>query len=82
MDKATEQLIQTFGLDEEKQRSANEIAVLASIFVNSKGEPLLDEVSVSSFGWALPICLKKRFSELSSWPDVEDNVLAIREKLN
>ena len=83
MDKATEQLIQTFGSDEERARPANEEAVLASIFVNSKGEPLLEEISVSSFGWALPLCLNKRFSELSSWIDIEKHhVKAIKERLN
>ncbi len=78
MDRATEKLISIFDKDEEKQRRAQSKAVIASILVNKDGYVLEDDgISVSSFAWALPLTLNKRFNVLNAWTDVEKEVLGV-----
>lgn len=77
MDKATDALIRVFGDHEERSRKEREKAALAAIIVDQKG--LLaegDAISISSFGWALPIALQGELSGLGAWTSVEKDFVA------
>lgn len=82
MDRAEERLIQLFGQDEEKQRRGQTKAAIASILVDTDGHVVDDGgISVSSFAWALPLCLAKRFDVLGSWPKVQENITPALENM-
>jgi len=74
VDMADERLAAIFGKDEEKQRSSDSKAVIASILVDKDGRPVPEVCAVSSFAWALPLALAKKFKEMSNWPQVEQDL--------
>lgn len=76
VDRATDELIRTFGDDEERSRKEREKAALAAVLVDRNGF-LLEEnaVAVSSFGWALPIALAGDLAGLSAWTAAEKGLV-------
>lgn len=51
-------------------------SILATIMVDKKGCPIEgDGVSLSSFGWGVPIALSGNLSGLEKWPDAEKYLL-------
>lgn len=76
MDLATDRLSKVFGLDEEAPSRAREKAALGTLLVDRNGF-LLEEksVAVSSFGWALPIALRKGLGQLGRWPQVQQALM-------
>jgi hypothetical protein len=75
MDTATEALVKIFSDDEARIRTSKKKAVAAEIILDRYGVPLTENaVSISSFAWALPLALSRRFGELSSWPEVEESL--------
>lgn len=82
MDLATERLSSVFGLDEEAVSRTREKAALGTLLVDRNGL-LLEEksVAVSSFGWALPIALRKGLGELGRWPQVQQSFVEHLSKL-
>jgi hypothetical protein len=76
VDRATDELIKTFGEDEERGRKEREKAALAAVLVDRKGF-LLEEnaVAVSSFGWALPIALTGDLAGLGAWSSAEKGLV-------
>ncbi|MEL7041992.1 MAG: AAA domain-containing protein [Pseudomonadota bacterium] len=83
MGSATKSLVSVFGHDEERDRPSQEKAVIGSVLVDETGLPVEENgIAISSFAWALPLSLNKRFSVLSTWPDVEQDFRsAIREMI-
>ncbi|MGK9086410.1 hypothetical protein KXR64_21855 [Brucella intermedia] len=52
-------------------------AVLATIMVDREGRPVEgDSVSISSFGWGIPVALGGRLSDLGQWSEAEKSLLA------
>ena len=76
MDRATDELVNAFGEDEERNSRAREKAAIAAVLINRNGI-LVEEngVAVSSFAWALPLALELNFRALQAWPGVERNIL-------
>lgn len=72
VDRATDELIKTFGEDEERGRKEREKAAIAAILLDRNGL-LLDAnaVAVSSFAWALPIALAGELTGLNAWTAAE-----------
>lgn len=72
VDRATDELIKTFGQDEERSGKEREKAALAAILVDRNGVLLQENaVAISSFGWALPIALSGDLSSLGAWTSAE-----------
>ena len=72
MDLASQSLIEVFGADEERERPKKESALIGTILVDKNGIPVEEDgICVSSFAWALPLCLSKRLNVLHNWPQIE-----------
>jgi hypothetical protein len=83
VDRATDELIKTFGGDEERGPREREKAALAAVLVDRNGL-LLDEnaVAISSFGWALPVALGGDLRGLGGWTTAERRLVdALRHQL-
>ncbi|RRD23909.1 hypothetical protein ECB98_14735 [Brucellaceae bacterium VT-16-1752] len=51
-------------------------AVLATIMVDRDGRPVESEaVSISSFGWGVPVALSGRLSDLGQWSQAEESLV-------
>lgn len=76
IDRATDELIKTFGEDEERGRKEREKAALAAVLVDRDGF-LLEEnaVAISSFGWALPMALSGNLAGLGAWAGAEQGLV-------
>lgn len=81
MARATEELVQTFGVDEEQNlRPPQEKTAIAAVLIDKNGIVVEENgIGVSSFAWALPLALKKRFDALGGWPSFEPKII---EKLD
>lgn len=76
MDRATDKLVQAFGEDEEIFARTREKAVIAAVLVGQNCVPTEDNgISVSSFVWAMPLAIKKRFDRLGAWLKTEPKVI-------
>jgi len=84
IDRATEELIKTFGEDEERGRKEREKAALAAVLVDRNGLLLENNaVAVSSFGWALPIALTGDLESLGAWTTAEKGLVeGLTQKLS
>src|SRR5262249_34999127 len=80
MDRATDELVEAFGEDEERGWRVREKAAIAAILVDKRGV-LVEEngIAVSSFAWALPLALKLELGALGAWPRIEPKIV---EKLD
>ncbi len=75
MDKATEELTNAFGQDEERNTRSHEKAAIAAILVDRNGVPVEENgVAISSFAWALPLALQLKLGHLGAWPFIEGRV--------
>jgi hypothetical protein len=75
MDRATDELIKTFGQDEERSRREREKAAIAAILVDRDGIVLeKDAIAVSSFAWALPLALQLKLQSLGAWTKLERTI--------
>lgn len=82
VDVATEKLVALFGDDEEKQRPGQTRSAIASVLIDKDGFLIAENaVAISSFAWALPHCLEGRFSTLSQWSKVEQEVMLQLDEL-
>lgn len=78
LDKATDELVRIFGMDEERSRPDGKRAAIGSILVDSKGYVLEENgVAVSSFAWALKPALELRLESLGAWPKVEARIIEL-----
>jgi hypothetical protein len=76
LDRATDELINAFGEDDERGRREREKAALAAVLVDRQGLVLEDNaVAISSFGWALPIALMGNLSRLGDWSSAEQGLV-------
>lgn len=76
VDRATDELVKTFGEDEERGRKEREKAALAAILVDRNGFLLAENaVAISSFGWALPIALAGDLTGLGAWVAAEKGLV-------
>jgi hypothetical protein len=50
-------------------------AILGVILCDHHGVPKLDQVSISSFAWAVPLALKRELRKLADWPTEEQRLL-------
>lgn len=76
MDRATEQLVNAFGEDEERGSRAREKAAIAAVLVDRNGV-LVEEngIAVSSFAWALPLALELKLGAMGAWPKIEPKII-------
>ncbi|CUX65452.1 conserved hypothetical protein [Agrobacterium tumefaciens str. Kerr 14] len=77
MERATHQLIDSFGKEEELSSPARERAAIGAVLVDKDGFLLEDRsVAISSFAWALPLALRHELGTLGIWPRVEEKLTA------
>lgn len=76
MGRATEELVQAFGADQERAPRVREKAVLAAVLVDRNGI-LVEEngIAASSFAWALPLALELKLGTLGAWPVIEPRII-------
>jgi hypothetical protein len=76
VDQAMDELIKTFGDDEERSRKEREKAAIAAVLVDRNGYLLAENsVAISSFGWALPIALSGDLAGLGAWTAAEHSLV-------
>lgn len=76
LDKATDELVEVFGEDEERSRPDGKKAAIGSILIDKEGYVLEDKsVAVSSFAWALKPALDLELGSLGNWPNVEPRII-------
>lgn len=72
MEAAVSSLLQVYADSRIERPSARGEAVLATIMVDREGRPVeSDAVSISSFGWGVPVALARRLRDLGNWSQVE-----------
>lgn len=81
LDRATDELVQKFGEDEERSRPDGKKAAIGSILIDKEGNVLEDGIAVSSFAWALKPALDLRLGSLGAWPKVEQRIIERLERM-
>ncbi|WP_181168127.1 ATP-binding protein [Mesorhizobium sp. B2-4-19] len=76
MEAAVSALLQVYTDSRIERPAARGEAVLATIMVDREGRPVEgDSVSISSFGWGVPVALTGRLSALGTWSQVERRLI-------
>ncbi|QIG47069.1 hypothetical protein G5V57_04500 [Nordella sp. HKS 07] len=83
MEAAVSSLLQIYSDSRIERPSARGEAVLATIMVDRTGRPVESEaVSISSFGWGVPVALAGRLRDLGNWSQVERQLVEqLEEKI-
>jgi len=71
LDPASRELMKAFGSDEERGFPGGSRVAVASVTLAWDGTVAADGVAVSSFAWALPKALARRFDDLYKWDEAE-----------
>ncbi|MBX3516444.1 MAG: hypothetical protein KF815_05830 [Rhodospirillales bacterium] len=76
MEQATKDLVKAFGEDQELHQRTGEKAAIGAVLVDRNGIVVEENgIAVSSFAWALPLCVKQNLGILGAWPHIESHVI-------
>ncbi|MGI6783535.1 MAG: DEAD/DEAH box helicase [Aminivibrio sp.] len=76
MQPATDALLDVYGDSRVQRPQTKGYSVLASVLVDDKGCLAgADSISLSSFGWGLPLALKGDLESLHLWPEAEKQII-------
>ncbi len=76
LDKATDELVKVFGVDEERSRPDGKKAAMGSILVDKDGYLVEGNgITVSSFAWALKPALDLQLAGLGAWPKAQRRII-------